>query len=447
MKIGGVDTLEMINALKVKVDSNKKQSLASKKDDSNFNKVLSSKVDKSESKIPQAEDNTIKEVTEKTTVDSEGKDVEEVENKSNETETNSDDTLDVSMLMQLLLLIKDQGVDEISGDKLKEIISQKLKGVTIDNKTLNALTSLLNSLSQNITKAGINLAGKSLSNDLLKLMSESDELKAVPKELVTQVNSLLNKIIKEPTSAEDKFKEIFKSALEKLEGPLVLEDSNKLNQIKNETSSSDTSDEQQTFKETDSKEDKLLKSIINSDSKVDNKADSKIMTIASQLNRLAEANTQVGEVSEALVVNKNTMINDVVKVVKYMDLNNLKELTVKINPKDLGEISIKLTMEGNLLKANISASSKDTYNLLNANLSDLKNGLNNQQIKIHDVAINIYNDDTTFFSNNFNNSEQQSGRQSQGNGNSKVVNSIDETQNVDLDSIKLEEKNNLSVLA
>lgn len=89
-----------------------------------------------------------------------------------------------------------------------------------------------------------------------------------------------------------------------------------------------------------------------------------------------------------------------------METKDIRDMIVKINPKELGEIYIKITATADgIMKANISANSRETFNLLNAHVQDLNNSLNNSQIKIQHIDINIYNGDTTFFSNNFNQSQ------------------------------------------
>ena len=81
-----------------------------------------------------------------------------------------------------------------------------------------------------------------------------------------------------------------------------------------------------------------------------------------------------------------------------MSNNGLKELTVKINPGNLGEITINLVQEDGVMKANLKANSKETTELLAQNLMDIKKQLSEQNIKVADVNIELYHEDTTFFS-------------------------------------------------
>ena len=97
-----------------------------------------------------------------------------------------------------------------------------------------------------------------------------------------------------------------------------------------------------------------------------------------------------------------------------MEINNIKDLTVKMNPKELGEITIKLTMESGIMKASISAQNKETFNLLNQNIQDISDKLKNMDIKIQSLDINIY-EDSTFFnkeSSERNNNGSQNNNQS-----------------------------------
>lgn len=136
------------------------------------------------------------------------------------------------------------------------------------------------------------------------------------------------------------------------------------------------------------------------------------------LNRLTSRTTEV--IKEPMVVSKETMNADVIKNVKFMMKNAISELKVKIYPKELGEMTIKLLSEEGILKADIRATSKETYNLLNSNLNDIKKTLEQQNIKIHEVNIGLYSEDTTYHSgeNNkdemFKNNENNQGKNSSG---------------------------------
>lgn len=170
-----------------------------------------------------------------------------------------------------------------------------------------------------------------------------------------------------------------------------------------------------------SKEIKFLEEIINQKDKTikDTKFDNII-------NRMNISSNSIKDL-ENLEINGQNTVKDVVKVIKYMDKTNIKELTIKINPKELGSITIRLTMEAGVMKAHLIPTNKDTYNLLNKNLSELKSFMADSNIKVQDVSINIYNDDTTYFSRNFNESNfSESNKEGSSNGSNKNNTLIEE---------------------
>nr|WP_243278045.1 flagellar hook-length control protein FliK [Clostridium yunnanense] len=79
-----------------------------------------------------------------------------------------------------------------------------------------------------------------------------------------------------------------------------------------------------------------------------------------------------------------------------MEKLDVKELTLKTNPGNLGEITIKLTLDTNNMKATLTANTKEAFNLLNDNLKELQKSLSSNGIKIPEVSIELRND-------NFNN--------------------------------------------
>lgn len=170
-----------------------------------------------------------------------------------------------------------------------------------------------------------------------------------------------------------------------------------------------------------SKEIKFLEEIINQKDKTIK--DTKFDNVISRMNISSNSIKEL----ENLEINGQNTVKDLVKVIKYMDKTNIKELTIKINPKELGSITIRLTMEAGTMKAHLTPTNKDTYNLLNKNLSELKSLMADSNIKVQDVSINIYNDDTTYFSRNFNESSfSESNKEGSSNGSNKNNTLIEE---------------------
>lgn len=117
------------------------------------------------------------------------------------------------------------------------------------------------------------------------------------------------------------------------------------------------------------------------------------------------ASSLISEV-KPVAVSRETVATDVVSNVKYMVKNQVEQLTVKIYPKELGEITIKIISEDGIMKADIKSTSKETYNLLNSNMEEIKKHLSNESLIIKEVNIGLYEDTTYYsgqgFSNEFN---------------------------------------------
>jgi len=138
------------------------------------------------------------------------------------------------------------------------------------------------------------------------------------------------------------------------------------------------------------KEDKILNKVINDGS------ETKFINVIN--NTYDRFNNTTVKVVEQIPIAKVTMNEDIIQNVKYMVMNDIEELTVKIYPKELGEITIKILSEEGIMRADIKSTSKETYNLINSHILEMKNSFEEQNIKIQDVNISIYNEDTTFFS-------------------------------------------------
>lgn len=234
-----------------------------------------------------------------------------------------------------------------------------------------------------------------LKNDSVKSKLDSNSLNLMEK-LLGNLNGTIKENATEPTKSS--LKGIMSEISDLLENKqnagnkvLTLEDmlSKSYSQ---DNSESDNSSASKNNTPTTSKEEKFLNSLVD-----DNKDDSlnKINLFAS---RTSTIQNQGVNNTRGLTINKATFADDLIKDVKFMNTNSLKELTVKVNPGNLGEITIKLVQEDGVIKANLKANSKDTTALISQNLSDIKKQLGEQNLKIADVNIELYQDDTTFFS-------------------------------------------------
>ena len=282
---------------------------------------------------------------------------------------------DMNSLQDMMMIL----LSMFNRTTIKDIPTEPKNKFQIDN-----IEDIVNNL-ESALKSG-NFSEK----DNNKIETLIENLKSNSKELV----SLLEKL----SGKEEKFTPKFTQHLEagKHGQPNALVSNNKETPNSYEAGSKDISLLQNLNKE--SKEERVLDDILGK---------SQGLMKGMVFNKSLEGTAQTA--TEVPTVRVSNLETDMIKTIKYMDKNFLKELTVKVAPKELGPITIKLIMEQGVLKANITANHKDTYGLLMASGEEIKESLNNQNIKVTSVSINIYEEDTTYFSNSF---SENNGRQS-----------------------------------
>lgn len=298
-------------------------------------------------------------------------------------EKNSDSNLN-SVMAKLVELLKTDSVKE-----------------TLDTDSLKSMEKILGNLSSNLSNDNTENA-KEIKNGIKDLMSEISNMQSTKQ---NQKVLTLEEMLKQNSSQNNK------------------EDS--LQQDSRNTSSSNSNKDA-------SKEDKFLNSLVNDkDTSLD-----KINLFASRTQITQQS--QSVSTTEQLTINKTTLANDLIKDVRFMTANSIKELTVKVNPGNLGEITIKLIQEDGITKANLKANSKETEALLSQNLANIKNHLNEQNIKIDDVSVEVYKEGTALsgnekddggFSENEQNKNTNSKKVEQGTDTSAIEN-IKDTDNV-----------------
>ena len=187
-------------------------------------------------------------------------------------------------------------------------------------------------------------------------------------------------------------------------------------------------------------EEKFLNGLLGKDK--DGTKISKAVTFMNQFENVKTVDISKVEVSN-ITINKNNFDVDVIKNIKYMETNSIKDLIVKMNPKELGEITIKLTIESGVMKASITAQNKDTYNLLNTNIQDISDRLKNMDIKIHSLDIGIY-EDSTFFKKDSNGKNNNGTQNNNGGQNNNLKISMDSEEDISIINNNVIEENQIN---
>ncbi|WP_419741862.1 flagellar hook-length control protein FliK [Paraclostridium dentum] len=147
----------------------------------------------------------------------------------------------------------------------------------------------------------------------------------------------------------------------------------------------------------------------------------------------------------AVTIRASNIGDDFIKMVKYLKSNNIEEIKVNINPKELGDMTIKLLKDGEATKIFIHVGKEETFNMLNKNLHDINKHLTDLGIKAKDIVVEMKSNDQNFFSDNlsqeFSKKEEQKKQKKNNRNNNTVLNSVE-----DLDENKIDESN-LNILA
>lgn len=148
-------------------------------------------------------------------------------------------------------------------------------------------------------------------------------------------------------------------------------------------------------------------------------------------------NTPVKEIRQEFIG------DDVVKTVRYLKANGLEEINIKISPRELGEMTIKLIKHAEETKVAITISKDDVFDLVNKNVGDIVKHLNDLNIKVKEVSVDIKNDNQKFFSDNLNQEFERKNQQNQKRRNKNINNGIENIE----DSIECRlEEDNINIL-
>lgn len=317
----------------------------------------------------------------------------------------------------------------------------------VTNNFVNELVELLESNNVSISDEELSSIKDKINNLETIINGKSGEIKnSIDFEKINNetkdteiINELANDMNNKEMSSEDSKKEVNNQVINKTSDYVKTQESKTSNIEDNNESSLLNQDEAD--KQFD-KEDKLLKSILN-----DGNDNSTIINRFSQIT--SNQTNNINASKENVVVaytTKETMEEDIIKELKYMNSNGVKDLLVRINPKELGEIAIKIVQEDGHMKAILKASSKETYTLLSQQSDQMKEQLKNNGIKIQNVDISLYEEDTTYFKGEGFSKQNFSSRHNNSSNNESVKNNViindDEFEE---DSI-IEDLNNLNIL-
>ncbi|MCC0683549.1 flagellar hook-length control protein FliK [Clostridioides sp. ZZV15-6383] len=107
---------------------------------------------------------------------------------------------------------------------------------------------------------------------------------------------------------------------------------------------------------------------------------------------------------------ESNVMDDSIKAIKHMKTNDIQELTIKLRPKELGDMNIQLLKDGESMRAVVTVFNKDVFDSINKNITDLKQHLELTNVNIKDVSVQMHSDNRNT-SDTFDKAFEQQNRQ------------------------------------
>ena len=330
-----------------------------------------------------------------------------LEDENSGTNTNNKEDVDESLILYNLIYTLYE----------KFNIAEKIDSLTDLENIKSSLNSKLNlnevENTKNILDAIENLHTSSESNYSLELNNND------MKEIINNINYLIN----EGRNNSNKINESLNSLIDKIKNQI--KDLDKSSQEDSMYENLDTVgilnqskiDEYKSSKGT-SNDLEYLENIVSSD---DNSYINSFVGI-NEFNTVYRNSTSNDIPQPVTEIRQEFITEDIIKSVKYMKNSDLEELNVKLNPRNLGEISIKLSKNKEHSNLLITVDDNNILDLVNKNIEDIKKHLNDTDINIKDIVINVKSENENLFSDNLNKEFNQDRRFNQNNSNKNKKN-------------------------
>ena len=142
------------------------------------------------------------------------------------------------------------------------------------------------------------------------------------------------------------------------------------------------------------------------------------------------------------------MESDITQTIQYMKNANVEELTLKVNPEELGEVSINLIKNKNESDIVIVVEKEELFTSINKSLLLISNELRDSGLKINNISIEMKSNNINL---NFMSNSQDDSRNSSNKENRKVKKSINRiAEGVDISTSEVsknEVENEINLLA
>ena len=344
-----------------------------------------------------------------------------LEDENSGTNTNNKEDVDESLILYNLIYTLYE----------KFNIAEKIDSLTDLENIKSSLNSKLNEVenTKNILDAIENLHTSSESNYSLELNNND------MKEIINNINYLIN----EGRNNSNKINESLNSLIDKIKNQI--KDLDKSSQEDSMYENLDTVgilnqskiDEYKSSKGT-SNDLEYLENIVSAD---DNSYINSFVGI-NEFNTVYRNSTSNDIPQPVTEIRQEFITEDIIKSVKYMKNSDLEELNVKLNPRNLGEISIKLSKNKEHSNLLITVDDNNILDLVNKNIEDIKKHLNDTDINIKDIVINVKSENENLFSDNLNKEFNQNNSNKNKKNNNQIIEELHNSEhNKDDDNLNI----------
>ena len=223
-------------------------------------------------------------------------------------------------------------------------------------------------------------------------------------DVISDINSQINEIIKD-FAKENNI--TFDAVVNKIRNVAdkempVADNETKDNVLSDEPQTEVVYDKQSLAADNDNTPEFFADSKKNQHAASDKSGDSKavIDNITTAVNEVFSQNVE--EVQGAAHVDGADVVRQIVDAVRVRITDEIQSMEINLNPEHLGKINLTVAAKDGVITATITASSEQTKNAIENQLTMLKEQLNNQGIKVEEVEVTVASH--SFDSNMMNNS-------------------------------------------
>lgn len=287
--------------------------------------------------------------------------------------------------------LEDERTYEKDGSKINEILQQLLNILNNDDKKEKDISSMLSNIEKLSISDELKQELKINKNLLNKIANQNTELNKANMNKSDDVQNLDMMKLREllDNNANGNFEVISKTTEEDTKSiDLYNFNSNRMDNLNLNKQRDDSSD--------------ILEKLAGVNGNKNGNF-SQVMNKSIDINKTKNDNVNLKHI-------ESNVMDDSIKAIKHMKTNDIQELTIKLRPKELGDMNIQLLKDSESMKAVVTVFNKDVFDSINKNITDLKQHLELTNVNIKDVSVQMHSDNRNT-SDTFDKAFEQQNRQ------------------------------------